>query len=143
MGKLFLRTFGNYDGDKASDEAGFACTPGDGMTQQQFGEECDINTIVKRFGLTGELPENYRAPVSGDFSDVVDFHTAMQAVRKAEESFMALPAPLRAEFGNDPQRLVEFVSDEANRGRAVELGLVPKPAEVDRAGVVVEPVKPA
>ena len=38
----------------------------------------------------------------------------MNAVRGAEESFMAMPAEVRSRFGNDPQAFVEFCSDEAN-----------------------------
>lgn len=143
MAKFFLRAFGNYDVDKASDEAGLACDPKDCMTQQQFAEECDINTIVKRFGLTGELPDDFRMPVSGDFTDVVDFHTAMNMVRASQEAFMSLPAEVRYRFNNDPGRLMEFLDDERNRDEAVKLGLVNKPPEVDRGGAVVEPVKPA
>lgn len=58
---MFLRAPFNYDTDKASLEAGSSrpIDPDtgeiidDGMTQQSFAEEVDINTIVRRFGLTG------------------------------------------------------------------------------------------
>lgn len=121
---LFLRAPGNYDVDKASNEAGLVCPPEEGVTQQQFAEEVDINTIVKRFGLTGDLPENVRVPVSGDFTGVVDFASAMLAVRAAEEDFLALPAELRYRFGNDPQRLMDFIADDANIDEARKLGLL-------------------
>ena len=132
---MFLRAQFNYDVDKASDEAGLFCPPEESKTQQQFADEVDINTIVRRFGLTGELPENPRMPVSGDFTAVVDFQTAMQMVVKAEEAFMEFPGELRARFANDPQRMIEFLSDDRNREEAVKLGLVSKPAEVPRDAV--------
>lgn len=136
---VFLRSFGNYDVDQASDEAGLACDPKDCVTQQQFAEECDINTIVRRFGLTGELPEDVRVPVSGDFTGITDFTSAMLAVRSAQEAFLELPAELRARFENDPQRLMSFMEDPGNRDEAVKLGLVNKPPEVARDGVPVVP----
>lgn len=129
---MFVRNPYNYDAVVASDECGVDCSGDVPVTQQQFAEECDINTIVRRFGLTGELPENVRVPVSGDFTGVVDFQTAMQAVRRAEADFMELPGHIRARFENDPQRLMAFLENVKNRDEAISLGLVSKPAEVTR-----------
>jgi hypothetical protein len=134
--KVFLRAPYNYDVDVASDQSGLVCPKEDGVTQQQFRDECDINTIVARFGLTGELPGDYRAPVSGDFVGIHDFHSAMNAVRAADESFMEMPAALRVRFGHDPQRLIDFLSDVNNRAEAIKLGLIPAPVEVPREVVV-------
>lgn len=137
MSKVFLRTEFNYDPDEVSLASGLACDPDESMTQQQFAEECDINTIVRRFGLTGELPSDVRMPQSGDFTSVGDFHSAMNLVREAEEQFMLLPAELRLRFGNDPGQLLAFLDVEGNREEAVRLGLVNKPPEVDRTGAAL------
>ncbi|AXH76517.1 MAG: internal scaffolding protein [Microviridae sp.] len=131
----FLRSAYNYDMDAVSEETGLKCHPDEGMTQQQFADEADINTIVRRFGLTGELPENVKVPQYGDFNGIGDYRDAMNAVRAADEAFMALPAALRAEFANDPQRLLEFVSDEKNRAKATDLGLLKDPEPVVRSAV--------
>lgn len=121
-----LRTPFNYDRDAVSLATGLAC--GDPTrAQQNFKEETDINTIVRRFGLTGQLPDNVRVPTYGDFDQVNDFQTALNAVHQAEDAFMALPAALRAEFQNDPQQLLEFVANPDNRSKAVKLGLIPEP----------------
>jgi len=32
------------------------------LTKQEFAEEVDINTILRRFNITGQLPENVRMP---------------------------------------------------------------------------------
>lgn len=118
-----------YDSfDAMSLETGLECKD-ESLAQQHFKEECDINEIVRRFGLTGEMPENVRLPVSGDFTGIVDFQTALNAVVEAQESFMALPAEVRARFANDPQRLMEFLADEKNRDEAVKLKLVNPKAE--------------
>lgn len=123
-GLPFVRTPYNYDRMRASDESGLYC-PEPTRTQQQFKEETDINTIVERFGITGELPSNLAVPQSGDFVDAVtDYQSAMNLVILAQRSFQELPAKVRARFGNDPAQLVEFVSDEANRDEARALGLL-------------------
>lgn len=120
---MFLRTPYNYDRDQASDESGLRCED-PSLTKQSFKDECDLNVILERFALTGRLPENPRMPTYGDFMDVSDYHTAMNAVRAADEAFMALPAAIRARFGNDPGAYVDFCSDEKNREEAARLGLL-------------------
>lgn len=125
--KHFVRTPYNYDRNKASDQSGLACKDAT-RTQQHFAEEVDINTIVRRFNLTGQLPTNIRMPEYGDFENAFDFHTAMNAIRQAQESFMAMPANIRARFHNDPGEFVDFVADDANRAEAEKFGLVSQEA---------------
>lgn len=120
---VFVRSAYNYDMDAASRETGMA-NDLPTKTQQQFRDEVDINTIVERFGLTGQMPEDFRAPQYGDFSDVVDFHTAQNAVLAAQDAFMQMPAGMRARFNNNPQNLMEFLADRANLDEARALGLV-------------------
>lgn len=125
MQSVKVRTRFNYDRDLASLESAFSHGPDEvSATKQSFAEDADINTIVRRFGLTGELPENVVLPQYKDWHGITDYHTALNAVRKAGEDFMELPAHIRAEFKNDPQLFLEFVADEKNRDKAVELGLV-------------------
>lgn len=135
---VFLRTPYNYDMNAAGDESGLDCTgyvnelTGEliltpSLAKQQFAEECDINTIVRRFHLTGELPQNVRMPTYGDFEDVPTYQDAMKAIREADEAFMMMPAEVRARFGNDAAAFVAFCSDETNRGEAEKLGLVAPP----------------
>lgn len=133
MHKVFLRTPYNYDTMEASDASALEC-PEPTLAQQNARDECDINTIVRRFGLTGELPNNPRLPKYGDFTDITDYHSAMNAVIKANEAFMELPADIRSRFNNDAGAFVDFCSDESNRAEAEKLGLVqPKAAETNPA----------
>lgn len=144
----FVRSANNYDTMLVSNKTGLKCEDVS-LAKQSFAEEADINTIVKRFGLTGQLPSDVRMPVSGDFTEITDFHQAMNAVRQAEESFMEMPAHVRARFNNDPGLFVDFCMDDNNREEAVKLGLVPPkavPAAAPAAptgasGAVVEPPK--
>jgi phage internal scaffolding protein len=119
----FLRTPYNYDVDKVSDETGLACAD-PSLAQQNFKDECDINHIVKQFGLTGELPGKPLSPQYGDFTGVLDYHSAVNAVLAAQDEFMELPAQMRARFDNDPANLIDFLSNEENREEAIKLGLV-------------------
>jgi phage internal scaffolding protein len=138
MKSPFLRTPFNYDRDAASDESGLACADPT-LAQQQFRDEADINTILERFGRTGEVIVPVRPPEFGDFSEVTDYHSAMNMIIEAQGAFDALPARIRKEFDNDPGRFVDFVMDENNRDKAVEMGLVEAPkAIVTMADVAAE-----
>lgn len=117
-----VRTRYNYDRNAVSRGTSLRCEE-KSLAQQSFKEQSDINTIVRQFGLTGELPQNVQVPVSGDFSEVGDFQSAMAIVRKAEEAFMQLPADVRARFHNDPQELQVFVENKDNIDEARKLGI--------------------
>lgn len=119
----FVRAEFNYDMDAASKASGLRCED-ESLAVQSAAEETDINTIVRRFGLSGQLPSDVRAPTYGDFSEVVDFRTAMEAIRLARESFESMPALVRTRFHNDPGEFVDFCSDEKNRDEAIKLGLI-------------------
>lgn len=134
-----LRSARNYDRDEVSRFNGLRFEL-PSRTQQQFKAEADINNLVKRYGLTGVMPGNPKVPMYGDFTEVKDYQTAMQAVVEARDGFMALPAEVRRYFDNDPQALMVFMADEKNREKADELGLLKKKPEKDRAGVEVAPV---
>lgn len=130
---IFLRTMYNYDTDAASNESGLACEEPT-LAQQHFKEECDINTILQKFNVTGILPEAPLSPRYGDFSGIGDYHTALNRVMAAKDEFESLPAQIRARFDNDPSKLIEFLDDETNREEAEKLGLVdPVAAEVVEA----------
>lgn len=122
---VFLRTPYNYDKDAASNESGLHCEDAS-LAQQHYKEECDINTILEKFNITGLLPESPLSPRYGDFSGISDYHTAMNRVIAVQDEFEALPAQIRARFGNDPAQLIEFLENSENRPEAEELGLVEK-----------------
>lgn len=133
----FVRNPYNYDMDKASLEA---ATPvfGDELTIQSDRDEVDINTIVRRFGVTGHLPQNVRVPLTGDFTNIGSFQDAMNAINAAEDSFMQMPAELRAKLGHDPARFIEWCADEGNREEMKKYGLL-RPEDVVKVPPVVPP----
>jgi len=123
MTKLYIRTPYNYDMMIASHDSGLECK-GKSLAKQSFKEECDINTIVRMFGVTGKVPVTAIEPSYGDFSGVNDYHSAMNKIKEAEASFMALPAKLRQKFDHDPNALLNFLENEQNRDEAIQLGLI-------------------
>lgn len=122
----FIRTPFNYDTKAASLETGLACTD-ETRTQIQFADEVDINQIMERFGITGEMPPIAHIPTDADFTNVVtDYQTAMNMVVETRETFMTLPAKARARFDNDPQKFMDFMADRDNLDEAARLGIVVK-----------------
>lgn len=119
---VFVRNPYNYDTDEVSTQTGLACED-PSLAQQHQKEEADINTIVRRFGLSGQLPTNVRMPSYGDFTNVGTYQEALNAVMAANASFMAMPAYVRERFQNNPELFVEFCSDPNNMAEAVKLGL--------------------
>jgi len=136
--EIFIRSSYNYDMDAVSNETALTCDD-PSLAIQSAEEESNINTIVRRFGLTGELPNDVKMPQSGDFTNLPDFHTAMNLVRKAQQEFLRVPAELRARFGNDPQAFMAFVDDDANRDEARRLGLL-KPLQAAPEPMLVKVV---
>lgn len=112
-------------------------------TKQSMAAACDVNAIMRRHLSTGSVEHLTAATaVYGDFSNVDDYHTAMNRIRRCEEHFDGLPAAVRDRCGNDPAVLVEMFST----GKVEELremGLLPPetpqdptpqpPAEPDEA----------
>jgi len=91
----------DYDADQNSLDTSLICDEPT-LAQQHYRDECDINTILERFNVTGELPIGSVQPQYGDFSGVTDYQSALNAVMAAQDSFLALPAAIRAKFDNDP-----------------------------------------
>lgn len=140
----FVRSPFNYDRAEASRQSGISTDGMPSMAIQSEKDNCDINIIMKRFNVTKQLPPgSVRMPTYGDFSQVGDFHTAMQVVRQAEEAFAQMPSELRSKFGNDPGAFVAFCSEETEDGELVnieamrKLGLaVPKEPDIIKESVI-------
>jgi len=97
---------------------------GTGRTKQSFKDECDINTIMKRFQVTGLIDfVNDHEPQYGDTSGI-NFHDSMNQVAVATSMFEDLPASTRKHFDNDPSKFIELVNDPDRIGEARELGLM-------------------
>lgn len=80
------------------------------LVQQHFKDEVDINTIVRRFGASGQVPQFLPEGMYGDFTDVSDYDDAVGRIERADRAFMALPAVVREKFHNDPSELMRAAS---------------------------------
>lgn len=118
-----VRSALNYDTDAASEATGLWCTD-PSKTRQADAKSADINFIVRQFGLSGTMPQGVRIPTYEDFSEAVeDYQTALNAVRGAQEAFLAVPSEIRQRFNHDPQAFLEYCSDETNLPELRRLGL--------------------
>lgn len=93
-------------------------------TDQQFKEDCDVNTIMDRFLKTGQV--SHLAKNQGLYADVSsapDFQEAMEITSKANQAFEALPARVRERFGNSPIAMLAFLDNPENDKEAIALGL--------------------
>lgn len=104
------------------------------LAQQQFAEECDINTIMDRYAQDGLLDHvnNFQGSY-GDFTSVTDYQTSVNQVIAAEAAFMDLPAAVRSRFGNDPGQLIGFLesNDPELLAESYRLGLREAPPETE------------
>lgn len=145
-----VRQPGKYDGDKVSAETGLKCED-ESLTVQSEKDDADINTIVRRYGITGAAPVGLRVPSYEDYGDVTfDFQSALNAVKEAEDTFMQLPADVRFRFANDPQRFLMFCTELSDDEKSLKnldemrkMGLavpeaVPPPEVIQKVEVVNE-----
>lgn len=100
-------------------------TTGHSRAKQAFKDECDVNTIMRRFEQTGVIEHVNRYQGSyGDFTEVPEnYQAAVNQVIAAQDMFMSLPAKVRARFANDPGNFLAFVEDPNNADEMVSLGL--------------------
>lgn len=106
---------------------------GPSKTLQAGAGECDINQIMAKYQRSGILEHvNNHGSTYGDMPQQEDFHAAMSLVASANSMFAELPSSVRAEFSNDASEFLDFVADDENRERLIELGLVtPEPPSED------------
>lgn len=102
--------------------------------KQSFFEQTDINCIMRRFAATGVLPQ----VTPGVFADIshlqhLSLAEAFERVDQARDSFMSLPAEVRALCDNDIHRYMAMIqTPEGVEALANAAGVsVPAP----RAGV--------
>jgi len=99
-----------YDAKGVSNQTSIS-TGIESKVQQQFAEEVDVNTIMRRFGISGVEPLGVASGVYGDFTDIHDYESALERVRGAQERFMELPADVRERFNNDPGLLIRRATE--------------------------------
>lgn len=139
---MSLRTARNFNALRSTLSSGTVNDKPSKTVQSDF-DQTDINLLVRRFGITGDITANRRVPLDVDFAEVVDFQSAMNQIRAAQENFADLPSSTRKYFSNDPGEFLRFMSDPGNVSEAVRLGLgtlVPSPTPAPAPAAVPSPV---
>lgn len=114
------------------------------LTQQQFKDEVNINNIVNRAMQTGDVSV-FTPTQRAEFIDnsvYEDYQSALDTLQTVEDDFYSLPAVVRKEFDNDPDKYVAFISDPDSYDRAVELGLLQGSGDEQTHASVKEPEQP-
>lgn len=109
------------------------------LTDQSQAAEADINVLVKRFGVTGTMPQRANA-VPMDEDSPVDFNLQreLNSVNDARFAFDQLPLHVRKRFGYDPLEFSTAILDpEKGPILAHELGLtvVREPDKIPRVEI--------
>jgi len=128
-----------YNFKERSFQAALVCLD-PSKTVQADMEDADINVIVHRYGITGQMPQSVVLPEYRDYEEVFDYHTAQLAIAEADRAFMELPAHIRAEFDNDPGVFFNIASDPENIDYLRDLGLAKPKVIVDDVVPVIPPV---
>lgn len=126
------------------------------LTQQQFKEDSDINTILARYETTGVIEPgsmNWRNVAFGNFTAFDSFETMVESVMAAQSAFMTLPAAERALFNNDLSQFSVWLDNPANFDTAIAKGYIdgplgsgpvtPEPGLANPKGELREPEDPA
>ena len=99
-------------------------TSGESMTQQNFAQEADSKTSMKKDDRTGIITSVTRGVAQyGDYSEVNEYRVALDMINQANSSFGAFPSQLRAMFQNAAGECMEFATNPANDEKMDELGL--------------------
>lgn len=94
---------------------------------QEFGNECNINSIMDKVQKRKAVPINNAQALFGDFTGINDFHAANNKLIEIENEFMTIDPKVRKRFHNDPAQFLDFVMNAENKAEAIELGIIPKP----------------
>lgn len=103
------------------------------MTQQNLGNETNINRIMEKYERTKLVTHlNERQGQYGDFSEVYTYQEALNKIEEAKAMFFDLSSSVRKAFQNDPNVFAEEAADPANIQKLIDLGLATeRPRETD------------
>jgi len=106
------------------------------LTKQAHKEEADINSILKKYTVTGTVPINQRPATYMDISNIKSYEESFNIVEQAKESYMSLPIEVRKKFKN-PLEFINFVQNPQNEKALIEMGLTNKKENpADQANLV-------
>lgn len=104
-------------------------TVGEDRTKQSFKDECDINRIMSRYQVTGQLSPDHLNRGNPQYIDATgyEYQEAMQTVIRAQTLFDQLPSSVRDTFDNDPAEFLVFAENPDNAPELLKMGLGARP----------------
>lgn len=100
------------------------------LTQQSESEFTTIRAYIDKYTRLGVLgnPARFSEAEFGDFASLPrDFGEAVDLINSVNEVFRALPAKVRARYGEDPARFAEALSDPAEIAALTQEGFIIPP----------------
>ncbi len=113
----------------------------DSLTKQSFAHETNINNIVGKYLQTGEMPRINPTEKTYGYAPSYDFREAMEIVQNMNSNFDQLPSKIRAKFGHNPAKFLEFVENPSNAAECAAMGLfgdnpnedTPRPSKAEKS----------
>lgn len=101
------------------------------LTSQSERDNCDLNILVRRFGVVQVAASHPFDPSQyGEWDSTLDLRAAVESVQNAQTAFNQLPATIREKFQNDPRQLLAALKDPDQADQLRELGVLkPKPEQ--------------
>lgn len=101
-----------------------SCDPDKDLTDQSQAADCDINRIMAQYDKSGvdAFADRLAKAQYGDATGL-DYVDAMNTIANANSLFAGMPAKIRAEFDNSPQKFLTFMEDPDNTAKMVSMGL--------------------
>lgn len=118
-------------------------TDSESLTQQSEAEFTTIRAYIDKYTRLGVLgnPARISEAEFGDFASLPrDYGEAVELVQSVNEAFRALPAQVRARYGEDPARFANALSDPAEIAALAAEGLIQSPEP--QAEAKGQPAKP-
>ena len=115
------------------------------LTQQQFKDECEIESLLKAHNLSqvmGIMNNHGQQPLFADVSDIPDFHDAQNHVARATEYFEGLSSDVRSRFNNSLSEFLTTLNDPGAREALTEMGVLKKAADKAADNAAAQPVVP-
>lgn len=98
--------------------------PGGGIKQTvEHDRNLGPDPMLRRWFLDEMARQTPQNPTYGDFSESVDYHTALTRVREAQADFMALPSRIREFCEHDLGVFLEITAEDGGPERLALMGL--------------------
>lgn len=99
---------------------------GKSLTQGEFAKELDVNYLIEKHVRTGQPFPTATPDMFADVSDAATFQQAQDAIVRARNAWMSVPAKTRRYFGDNINTFLEALRDPEQVEDLVRLGVMEK-----------------